>query len=547
MVLSSNSHQVLVDPTLAQLPIDQQIADYEKAIRKLKTARNTHSHISQLPLEVLALIFQYLKRPTHTHRRKDRGWLTVLRVCRAWHQLALDTPRLWSHITLSERSHEELLIKRSKSTPLQVVADIFGVEASVIGTLAAIVGRETYRLTHLKVDSARHAEMLAFLEGSSCTSAPKLEHLDLHNRTHGDAHSQESMNRLPWDLPSLRHLTIMLLPPPLPFPVSPSLTELIIETPDGSNDQLGVVAVVRMLSQHPLLERVELEQLSALDDDELISNQARILQAQPSTRISLSRLKLLKITSHDIRQLRIFKYLDFPGTARLLLNCKSSPPGGDEPIDASSVTTAWTSVAVELARMNPPFRFTSSTIANLPLGNFSVCFRESNHKDTPALSLSHPHPITPFLEAINLFSPTVTKLTLSDFNQNTAEAVGSLLRIFDEVRTLVIENCHPQILEDLLPPDGSETLDHDPNSMDLCLPKLKWVFFLGYQLYEESLRQGEKHENIMRLIESRKLERVGFISCQASAEVREQLSENSLSSVLWDIWARMAFEKVCSR
>ncbi|KAJ8508610.1 hypothetical protein ONZ45_g9134 [Pleurotus djamor] len=537
-------HHALVDPTLAQERIDQQIADYQEAIHKLKTARNTHSRISQLPLEVLALIFQYTQQPIHLRRRKVHGWVTVLLVCRAWYQLALDTPRLWSQITLSEKSNEALLITRSKSTLLQVAVNIIGVEAGVIETLAAIVKSETYRVRHLKVESENDAEILAFLEASSCTSAPNLQRLDLCNDFCVDSQNQESMHQLTWDLPSLCHLTIVRLPPPSPFPIFRNLTELIIQTPQGSNDRLGVASVIQMLSQLPLLEHVELGQLSALDDN-MVAHRTRVLPPESPIRVMLSRLKLLNITSHDIRQLRILRCLDFPPTARLLLQCRYAPP---DLIDASPVTMAWTAVVAELARIEPSYRPTHSTIANFS-GSFSIrLWASSRPENAPALLICHPPPITPFLEAIQLFAPIVTKLTLSFLDYIAAEQVSPLLNIFNGVETILVESCDPRILEVLLPPDVPQTPDNIPISEDLGLPQLKRVFFFEYYLFSDLLNPGEKHENILRLIRSRKLECVGFINCHTSAEVTERLSDKttSLSPVLWDMWARLNFREACS-
>ncbi|KAM5543947.1 hypothetical protein V8D89_002564 [Ganoderma adspersum] len=84
-----------LDPREMQGWCDSRIAEYESRICALRSARNDAAPIHRfLPPELLLEIFANLL-PTQTRRRHG---LPVLRVCRRWRTLVLDTPQFWVNL-----------------------------------------------------------------------------------------------------------------------------------------------------------------------------------------------------------------------------------------------------------------------------------------------------------------------------------------------------------------------------------------------------------------------------------------------------------------
>ncbi|GJE90037.1 F-box protein [Phanerochaete sordida] len=111
--------------------IDDEMETLQQKARDIKSQRNTLVPISRLPLELLADIFYEVvrlhdsttrtrpSRPYGYSKYKTHRWLVVTFVCRAWRALALDTPRLWSHILFSDNAERmELFLARSCNAPL---------------------------------------------------------------------------------------------------------------------------------------------------------------------------------------------------------------------------------------------------------------------------------------------------------------------------------------------------------------------------------------------------------------------------------------------
>ena len=103
---------------------------------KKKVAHNLQAPISQLPPEVLSIVFCHLRdscldfislnqdRRVSLKYHEPWHWSIVIRVCHKWRVSALNTPVLWSHIILSfftgGRWAQEMC-RLSKQTPLNII------------------------------------------------------------------------------------------------------------------------------------------------------------------------------------------------------------------------------------------------------------------------------------------------------------------------------------------------------------------------------------------------------------------------------------------
>ncbi|EJF64032.1 hypothetical protein DICSQDRAFT_178558 [Dichomitus squalens LYAD-421 SS1] len=87
--------------------------------------------ISKLPPEVLSEIFavvakvyQTTRNPPRFRPRRTYKWIIVTHVCRSWRHVALETPRLWSRIVLSDPEATQEVLARSKKAPLWVTGHV---------------------------------------------------------------------------------------------------------------------------------------------------------------------------------------------------------------------------------------------------------------------------------------------------------------------------------------------------------------------------------------------------------------------------------------
>ena len=97
------------------------ICDYQ-------TRLNVHTHVGQLPNELLAEIFDHLvsgcyesvRRGSAFRSRSD--WIVPAHVCRRWRTVALSTATFWSFIFVHNSIAFSTLVARSMSAPLHIVA-----------------------------------------------------------------------------------------------------------------------------------------------------------------------------------------------------------------------------------------------------------------------------------------------------------------------------------------------------------------------------------------------------------------------------------------
>ena len=112
---------------LRQAIIGEVIDPSEASTRTLKFRHNELAPISRLPCELLATIFSFLSIFARNERSGALAWIYVTLVCRRWRETALNHPRLWSHINLTELTLVGMveILSRSKMAPLNLEADSY--------------------------------------------------------------------------------------------------------------------------------------------------------------------------------------------------------------------------------------------------------------------------------------------------------------------------------------------------------------------------------------------------------------------------------------
>lgn len=138
--------------------IEDEINKHAQAIVSLRRRLNATTTVARLLPELLSEIFIHVARDSYenaqrlsiyTYSSRTTAWITVAQVCHSWRQVALSSPRMWSHLVLvGKRSADELLL-RSKKAPLRIVAILTALDNERCKVLENILDRESERVKEL--------------------------------------------------------------------------------------------------------------------------------------------------------------------------------------------------------------------------------------------------------------------------------------------------------------------------------------------------------------------------------------------------------------
>ncbi len=249
--LTAKSQSSLTDFTTERSAISGEIDDYLRKILALKTRLNIFTHINQLPTEILA---QILVAYTRDHYRlatghgntsgfsAKPGWIKLAHVCRHWRDVALGTPRFWSHVYVQQPKTFCDLLPLSKSSPLYIDLTLepsVWIDFGAWNSATELIGQQSHRLRELRyVATLKQIRMLA-----EKLSHPMrlLEKLVLSRCTSKDPDPDGSvpLHLLPatGHTPRLFHLEIHQLPVAWTDPVfCPTLTTLVVVGPKAARD-----------------------------------------------------------------------------------------------------------------------------------------------------------------------------------------------------------------------------------------------------------------------------------------------------------------------
>ena len=139
------------------LALEEQIKEHERAIIKLKRARNSLLNVSKLPPEVLGNIFQRNITLKGNFDGLEEGSHNTLLVCRHWFEVASRTPELWTFWGKNLEDWEKWYLRSSPGAPLDLVLEeipyLCGtVTESQQVALKDHAARDTIRRVHLQSD-----------------------------------------------------------------------------------------------------------------------------------------------------------------------------------------------------------------------------------------------------------------------------------------------------------------------------------------------------------------------------------------------------------
>ncbi|KAJ8514995.1 hypothetical protein ONZ45_g7528 [Pleurotus djamor] len=464
-------------------------------IRSLRSKRNTHSYISQLPDEILAMIFA-LSRDENIISAPGLPiqWLCVTAVCRHWRQVALDTPLLWSFIDF--RSDETSLdcatqfLERSKSAPLSLVAS-FSPTSNTIDRLKNLLTdtMATRDIRELAVHpcGTKGKTLGTFMECRPATFPPYLLSLTLEGTS---ADTNTSTNYLWNELPALQSLNLLHMPLPAVIPYLPKLRSLKI-----TNANFTPLRALQILQEIPLLEAVHLDQL-----------------IQPSwtgsvPHVHLPQLRTLDLKGDSFENSRILKYLHFEATTSVSF------------IDSSQRPVVETSLIHDLREAFAAAELNEAHIFMPCSTSFHIKFFHHSTDLPPRPSLS----IRSLggLEFMALIPPfRIEYLTLHLINCHW----DAFLPYFDSVKSLTLINASLNALDHLKPPLTLNTNGPAKNSSRLMLPELKTLVLEEY-FFGRGRNRGVDADDHRKLLRMRHIETVRIKRGWTTHAVHAQLSE----------------------
>ncbi|GJE90034.1 hypothetical protein PsYK624_061550 [Phanerochaete sordida] len=266
----------------------------------VKSRRNALVPIGRLPPELLAEVFYELVCLYDDHPRSPKQhqspfyWLYVTSVCSAWRRVALNAPRVWSHIHFHPKAGDQeritaffarsrsapLMIKQrelKKQLPSMITEAIFGA-LHRIRSLAIVLSPQFIKYTE---------------EGKFTFDAPRLRDLTVHTSSIPSSKtSLPTITNASW--PSLRYLNCVGGSVPVVQALTrPTLTHLVV-TCTHVRTQSATISWVNLLRELPSLEKLSLSEVLAAPDVPV-----RVIP-KPSRKITLPRLRCLTLA--DSRQ-----------------------------------------------------------------------------------------------------------------------------------------------------------------------------------------------------------------------------------------------------
>ncbi|TFK66696.1 hypothetical protein BDN72DRAFT_131657 [Pluteus cervinus] len=273
---------------------------------------NTFTPIYRLPPEILSRIFSFAqhvpKRQSEEYRNSTYlKWLVVTGVSQHWRDVALESPGLWSHISMSYSTHViEEWLRRSKAAPLSVITH----EGPSSPQEAHLITTSLFRIRELEL--AVNTTLWNSLWSNLSSPAPLLESLRVtipYNLYRSRPFPIISDSTFAGMTPRLRRLELIGCSVDINSSILRNLTDLELSDLFQEIPATDILTAVRRL---PGLTSLTLSHC-------VLSNNAPVSSNLGA--ISLPYLKSLVIRGRSfVRDLDILSHLSFPKSATLLFS-----------------------------------------------------------------------------------------------------------------------------------------------------------------------------------------------------------------------------------
>ncbi|KAJ8502724.1 hypothetical protein ONZ45_g11494 [Pleurotus djamor] len=478
-ILTNFAAQSLIDEE-----IDAEMKRHWDLLKRLRSQRNTHCAVNQLPTDVLERIFLFVKDEAESAEpfscEAYSEWTVLLYVCRTWHDIIIDTPRLWSTIELSS-PHARQMLARSKAAPLRVSIEGPIDPSDSFWPLLCSVISQSSRLQELMIDFTNFDTFSrAFASVSRTESAPLLQKLAINIE-----HVTGTVSGHFWeDLPALQFLALSYAPLPPGLRPMPNLTTLNIGGDPPLTDSLSSPSLLHILQSSPAMQIIDIEFLCGPS-------------APPDfLPISLPSLKLLHLGSYEASTISILSNLAVPPSTKIEIFYNDVESDALKTADLSGLKS---SIAHVMSQPTPidrviisfgeEFRLTvyflTDTYTPGFLGEPSICCL------FPAVSDADAHIFLELCELVTLSKTSILHLDSLTANNDSHGGLSWISRA-QNATTLIIEECHSQILRPLRTPREVSSS-----------PPLEYIHFLRTKFINADGR-SEIYKDLVEIVRERK-------------------------------------------
>ncbi|KAH9857359.1 hypothetical protein C2E23DRAFT_807655 [Lenzites betulinus] len=319
----------------ARKSLEDQILVHEKSILELKTRINRLALTTRLPPRSFATEHYESRRWAVYGIRHPYGWIALTHVCRAWREIALNTPRLWSRIVLKRPEMATEALARSKKAPLSFLVQLTNPPESQVDVLEKVI-QESERLVQLQISS--QSRLVYWLSSKWELAAPFLEDITITTDL-TQLGNDSDIPSLPLSpkffsgkTPSLRRLKLCMVPFDWTHPFFCStLRTLDIQAPyDLRSNPAEFSQLLLAFERMPLLESVNLHEGIPHLPEGLAQ-----LPAEAARSVVLPNLRSLEVVSNTQDAANFLRHLAFPSSAQFFV-CGLTPVGAESLIQVFS-------------------------------------------------------------------------------------------------------------------------------------------------------------------------------------------------------------------
>ncbi|KAF9789194.1 hypothetical protein BJ322DRAFT_1041462 [Thelephora terrestris] len=288
------------DPNVMKCLIEAEAEILERDISEITTLlrswKNGFAPINRLPPEILTTIPHF-----SDGRRRHRVTIALTHVCRAWREIFISRPSLWTDLCWKGAEKARTYIERSKSSPVNVTLSLNG-KLSPHHIFFQVIPRTTGRLKSLTMHGP--SEYPKDVADHLSNPEPLLECLEMNKFT------TPISGLFAGDLSSLRNLRLSHLNIELSWRNMTNLTSVRLHT---ISPPIPVAQLLDCFEGAPLLRTIRLTDAISTSD------------TQDDRLISLASLKTMKINGRAPCA-PLFDHLSIPVGTKLDIISKSFDP-----------------------------------------------------------------------------------------------------------------------------------------------------------------------------------------------------------------------------
>ncbi|KDQ19461.1 hypothetical protein BOTBODRAFT_62833 [Botryobasidium botryosum FD-172 SS1] len=497
---------------MIQLTINTFKDHADRLLSAIRHRRNQHAPIHRLPPEMISLIFELAGPGTQRRNLEYRDPLNIMRVSRDWRQIAMDSPRVWAHISMIPEPLLSTFLERSKNVPLELTF-YRTTRGAALQHMARISPSHLERTRVLRIDLSGMEMQIDKVESWLSTPLSALERLEINRPEEEMYHG--GLN-FAIDAPRLRHLSFEHCFMPFDHPIYSTLSTLTLRNIAFIETDVAV-GLLQALEASLFLEELSLQyqMYSAAATEPTLSNPMMV---------NLPHLRRLSLGIPSPITRFFLGHITTPASSQTELVVTDRRPYDDIasiiPSQPGNLLNITATTELLVSARDGGANFEAKGRSCKSGGSFwLIIFGERGLAHGLFESLAHVVPM-PHLQTLSVHSFKKKKKDTGSF----ARALGH----FPSITTLEFKGCHPTVIE-------SVTISRARNR-HIC-PLLQ-----NLSLSDCSIKEGA----LLRLVRSRTffpddepsttgrpLERLDLVSCwEPTRDVVPKLLEH-LKVVYW--------------